>query len=153
MRSNALLTLAAHAPHSQRDRETFCRGCAMRDRATEGRLRQELDKVLVRLARDGRALNEAPAEGLRLVGDMFEDAQVVAARSLDDLTYERLSRRARLLAKALERVRDGSYGVCEECGGTIPPARRRALPGIGAALIFPVSVSVLTKAFPVTRSG
>jgi len=103
----------------------------MRDRVTEGQLRQELEGVLVRLARGGRtALNEAGAEGLRLVGDMFADAQVVAARSVDDLSYERLSRRAKALTKALERVRDGSYGICEECGGSIPAARRRALPGV-----------------------
>jgi phage/conjugal plasmid C-4 type zinc finger TraR family protein len=61
---------------------------------------------------------------------MFADAQVVASRNLDALNYERLSRRARELSNALERVRDGSYGSCEECGGAIPAARRRALPGV-----------------------
>ena len=75
-------------------------------------------------------MTEARSEGARLVGDMFADAQLVASRTLDALTYERLSRRARELANALERVRDGSYGSCDECGGTIPAARRRALPGV-----------------------
>jgi phage/conjugal plasmid C-4 type zinc finger TraR family protein len=54
----------------------------------------------------------------------------VASRNLDALSYERLSRRARELTNALERLRDGSYGICEECGSTIPQARRRALPGV-----------------------
>jgi DnaK suppressor protein len=103
----------------------------MPDHSTEGQLRRELDLILVRLERHERAaLTEARAEGTRLVGDMFADAQVVASRNLDALSYERLSRRARELINALERVRDGSYGVCEECGGTIPVARRRALPGV-----------------------
>ena len=103
----------------------------MRDQTTEGQLRRELDLVLVRLERhDLAALTEGRSEGTRLVGDMFADAQVVASRNLDALSYERLSRRAKELANALERVRDGIYGICEECGSTIPLARRRALPGV-----------------------
>ncbi|PYM94739.1 MAG: hypothetical protein DME04_06890 [Candidatus Rokuibacteriota bacterium] len=103
----------------------------MRDQTTEGLLRRELDLILVRLEQRGRAaLIEARSEGTRLVGDMFADAQVVAARALDGLSYERLSRRAKVLTNALERLRDGSYGICEECGSTIPQVRRRALPGV-----------------------
>jgi DnaK suppressor protein len=103
----------------------------MPDQTTEGQLRRELDLILVRLERHDRAaMAEARSEGARLVGDMFADAQVVASRNLDALSHERLSRRAKELANALERVRDGSYGICEECGGTIPAARRRALPGV-----------------------
>ncbi len=103
----------------------------MRDQTTEGQLRRELELILARLGRyEGAAQNDGRAESTRLVGDMFADAQVVASRTLDALNYERLSRRARALANALDRVRDGSYGSCEECGGTIPAARRRALPGV-----------------------
>ena len=103
----------------------------MPDQTVEGQLRRELDIILLRLERHERAsLSEACSEGVRLVGDMFADAQVVASRNLDALSYERLSRRARELVNALDRVRDGSYGICEECGGSIPAARRRALPGV-----------------------
>lgn len=98
---------------------------------TEGQLRRELDLILGRLEQHERiAQIEAHTEGTRLVGDMFADAQIVASRNLDALSYERLSRRARELTNALERLRDGSYGICEECGSTIPQARRRALPGV-----------------------
>jgi len=111
--------------------ESFLKECAMADRNTEEQLRRELDQVLLRLERHERAtLSDARLEGARLVGDMFADAQVVASRNLDALGYERLSRRARELANALERVRDGSYGICEECAGAIPAARRRALPSV-----------------------
>ena len=103
----------------------------MPDQTTEGQLRRELDRILVRLERHERTtLSEARSESARLVGDIFADAQVIASRNLDALSYERLSRRARELSNALERVRDGSYGICEECGGAIPAARRRALPGV-----------------------
>ena len=101
------------------------------DHTTEGQLRRELDLILVRLERhEQSALTDARTEGARLVGDMFADAQVVASRNLDALSSERLSRRARELANALDRVREGSYGTCEECGATIPHARRKALPGV-----------------------
>jgi RNA polymerase-binding transcription factor len=103
----------------------------MPDQTVEGQLRRELDIILLRLERHERATwSEASSESPRLVGDMFADAQVVASRDLNALSYERLSRRARELVNALDRVRDGSYGTCEECGGSIPAARRRALPGV-----------------------
>jgi DnaK suppressor protein len=131
MRSNALLTRHAARPTVGAIHDFLPRRCGMRDQTTEGQLRRELDSILGRLERhEGAAQNDAGAESSRLVGDMFADAQIMASRTLDALGYERLSRRARELANALERVRDGSYGTCEECGGTIPAARRRALPGV-----------------------
>jgi DnaK suppressor protein len=107
----------------------------MSNHTTEEQLRRELDMILVRLEERGRAaMIEARSEGARLVGDMFADAQIVASRNLDELSYERLSRRAKVLANALERLRDGSYGLCEECGRSIPQVRRRALPGVTTCL-------------------
>lgn len=32
------------------------------------------------------------------------------------------------ILRALRRVEDGTYGVCEECGGKIPPERRWLVP-------------------------
>jgi phage/conjugal plasmid C-4 type zinc finger TraR family protein len=107
----------------------------MRDLITEEQLRRELDLVLARLAQFGHAAPiDARSGDDRLAGDMFADAQVVASRDLGQLNYERLARRAKVLAIGLERLRDGSYGSCEECGGSIPEARRRALPGVTTCL-------------------
>jgi len=107
----------------------------MRDVITEAQLRRELDLVLGRLERCGRAaLIEATSQSDPLAGDMFSDAQVVASQNLGELSYERLARRAKVLAIALERVLEGSYGSCEECGSGIPLARRRALPGVMTCL-------------------
>jgi DnaK suppressor protein len=121
----------ACARKSSRLDELLRGGRTMPDHTAERQLRRELDGILVRLERHERAgQTDARADEDRLVGDMFADAQVVASRNLDALSYERLSRRARELVNALERVRDGSYGTCEECGDAIPVARRRALPGV-----------------------
>jgi RNA polymerase-binding transcription factor DksA len=38
--------------------------------------------------------------------------------------------RANKLAEALERLRGGEYGICEECGEAIAPARLRAMPEV-----------------------
>jgi len=107
----------------------------MPDAITEGQLRRELDLILVCLRRCGLAASiEARSESDRLAGDVFVDAQLVPSQGLEGLSYDRLARRARMLANALGRVRDGSYGSCEECGRRIPEARRRALPGVTTCL-------------------
>ena len=41
---------------------------------------------------------------------------------------ERYRQRRDQIRSALRRIKEGSYGVCEECGGEIEPARLEALP-------------------------
>ncbi|PYM07826.1 MAG: hypothetical protein DMD82_04715 [Candidatus Rokuibacteriota bacterium] len=41
-----------------------------------------------------------------------------------------LVERVNRIADALERLSEGDYGVCVECGETIAPARLRALPEV-----------------------
>lgn len=66
----------------------------------------------------------------RLTGvhDSYDDAQ----ESADDAVVSQLaqseSRELRAIENALERMREGNYGVCEECGHNIPMARLQALP-------------------------
>jgi len=43
-------------------------------------------------------------------------------------TRGRLAERISRLTAALERVDDGTYGVCERCGEEIQPARLAAIP-------------------------
>jgi DnaK suppressor protein len=51
-------------------------------------------------------------------------------REMSFATRSLLVERANKLAEALERLRGGDYGVCEECGETIAPARLRAMPEV-----------------------
>ena len=49
----------------------------------------------------------------------------------DEVNVAVTDRRARELeevARALEDIKSGRYGVCRECGGPIAPARLRAMP-------------------------
>ena len=51
-------------------------------------------------------------------------------REMNFATRSLLVERANKLAEALERLRGGEYGVCEECGEAIAPARLRAMPEV-----------------------
>ncbi|MGH7393625.1 MAG: TraR/DksA family transcriptional regulator, partial [Candidatus Rokuibacteriota bacterium] len=107
----------------------------MRDTRTERRLLRELDFIVTRLDGHTRAAaREGRPGGEGFAGDLVEDAQVVEAQALSDLSYGRLARRARTIRDALVRLQDGLYGRCEECGRVIAPARLRALPDVTTCL-------------------
>ena len=78
----------------------------------------ELDRSMRR--RDGIQI-ERTADSLD--GILRATEREVAVRNL-----EAKSVRLRDTRAALERIQDGSYGFCEECGEAISPARLRALP-------------------------
>ncbi len=46
----------------------------------------------------------------------------------EEVIRRRLSDKSQALAEALERVREGAYGVCRICGGRIPRRRLEVLP-------------------------
>ena len=60
--------------------------------------------------------------------DFLDLAQSVERQELARLTTTRLAERARRLHIALTRVADGEYGICSECGTSIPPKRLLAIP-------------------------
>jgi DnaK suppressor protein len=60
--------------------------------------------------------------------DFLDSAQSVEHQELARLTATRLAERATRLRIALTRMADGEYGVCSECGASIPPKRLRAVP-------------------------
>ena len=51
-------------------------------------------------------------------------------REMSFATRSMLVERANKLAEALQRLREGEYGTCEECGEPIAPARLRAMPEV-----------------------
>ena len=62
-------------------------------------------------------------------GKRIGDGTVEAIRRLTDIGVGN-SMEARLarIDRALEKLDDGSYGRCDSCGSTIPPARLHAMP-------------------------
>ncbi len=93
----------------------------------------DMRNVLIR-RRD--ALRKALAGDLSLlkelrqqsVGDVIDAALDSAQDEISSQLAEVESRELASIEKALERMRDGGYGKCEECEKAIPMARLNALP-------------------------
>lgn len=62
------------------------------------------------------------------VGDVVDAAVDSAQDEISSQLAEVESRELASIEKALERIREGSFGVCEGCNGKIPVARLNALP-------------------------
>lgn len=98
------------------------------------RIEQELRNVVDRLRQLGGAVVIEdllpPLDDHSQFSDPTEgdQAQAQADREISFATRSLLLERANRLAEALERLREGEYGLCEECGESIAPARLRAMP-------------------------
>jgi DnaK suppressor protein len=93
----------------------------------------ELRQILIK-RRD--ALRKALAGDLSLLkelrqqtsGDMVDAALDAAHEEISSQLAEVESRELGNIENALERIRDGQYGLCESCDCAIPMARLQALP-------------------------
>ena len=97
------------------------------------RLEQELAQAIERLRQMGSA---AAIDTLGAIGesaphgDSMDQIQLSVDREVRFATRDLLVGRVNRLAGALERLRAGDYGTCEECGEPIAPARLVALPEV-----------------------
>lgn len=85
--------------------------------------REELSAQLVELAEPVRAPGVQMQFGKR-AGDHTADAVLQMTRTI---SAGQLQRVATDIDRALEKLEDGSYGTCEECGRLIAPERLEAL--------------------------
>ena len=86
-------------------------------------LTAELDGIADRLHR-GAAAPIAEVGG----GNFLDLAQGLEHQEQEHLVASRLMEQAKRLHVALTRVNNGEYGVCSECGATIPAKRLLAVP-------------------------
>ncbi len=97
-------------------------------------LEQELRHALERLSQLGGAIVIEDFPGAvgdnSPLADSVEEVQVNEYREISLATRSLLVERANKLAEALERLQKGVYGLCEECGEPIAPARLRAMPEV-----------------------
>ncbi len=101
-------------------------------KAIKERLEQDLMTVVNRLRQmDGAvALEDLPGPITSSDGDDVDGIQESVRREIGFATRELLVERAHRLQAALDRLNEGEYGTCVECGETIAPARLRALPEV-----------------------
>jgi len=89
----------------------------LRDELT--RLRDGLDEDEVELDGGGDDFSETDS------GDM---SQSIFDREMDASVGEGVERRLREVARALQKIEEGSYGVCDDTGEEIPRGRLEAVP-------------------------
>lgn len=97
------------------------------------RLESELSHTVSRIRRMGGGviLEEFPGAGENTpLADEVDLIQLNEDREMSFATRSMLVERANKLAEALERLRGGEYGICQECEETIAPARLRAMPEV-----------------------
>jgi len=79
----------------------------------------------------GVVLEEFPGAGENTpLADEVDLIQLNEDREMSFATRSMLVERANKLAEALERLRGGDYGTCQECEEPIAPARLRAMPEV-----------------------
>jgi DnaK suppressor protein len=89
----------------------------LRDELT--RLRDGLDEDEVELEGGGDDFSETDS------GDM---SQSIFEREMDASVEEGIERRLREVGRALQKVEEGTYGVCDDTGEEIPRGRLEAVP-------------------------
>ncbi len=62
------------------------------------------------------------------VGDEGDHADIERTHEISILLSERDKEKMLAIEEALEKLREGTYGVCEECGDEISPKRLKAMP-------------------------
>ena len=97
------------------------------------RLESELSHTVSRIRRMGGGviLEEFPGAGENTpLADEVDLIRLNEDREMSFATRSMLVERANKLAEALERLRGGDYGTCQECEEPIAPARLRAMPEV-----------------------
>ena len=98
------------------------------------RLESELSHTIDRIRHmgGGTVLEDFPgaAGDNTPLADEVDVIRLNEDREMSFATRSLLVERANKLAEALDRLRGGEYGICEECGEAIAPARLRAMPEV-----------------------
>jgi RNA polymerase-binding transcription factor DksA len=95
-------------------------------------IRTLLDERERTLREEVRAMKEAAAERPSALGrqaeDMGDDAEERFRTGMEHVDLQRDQEELRDIAQARERIADGSYGSCVDCGRDIPFERLKAQP-------------------------
>lgn len=75
-----------------------------------------------------RPLNDVVGGVITGIPENIDLAQALSDRETTDLLVHLLDQNREQVERALERLRDGAYGICEGCGRRIPDARLQYQP-------------------------
>lgn len=111
---------------------------------TRKRLDQHLTAALSRL----RQLGGSGAIGDNSpFADEVDGIQASETREISFATREKVVERVKRLSAALDRLKDGEYGMCVECAGQISRARLRAVPEVQTCIRCQAGIEQLGSAY------
>jgi RNA polymerase-binding protein DksA len=93
----------------------------------EKRLQEERDRIQARIAANDQGVMET-VRGEEGVGDSVDDADLTYEREVELGEDDRDRRELSQVQKALDRIKEGTYGVSELSGKPIPRERLEANP-------------------------
>ena len=82
-------------------------------------------ELVQEIARRSKASTESSAQD---IGDILDSVSEERTRELDLILTDREKRKLAQIDDAIDRIEEGTYGLCEECGIKIPKARLKVLP-------------------------
>jgi DnaK suppressor protein len=88
-------------------------------------LRDELVRIREGMADDERDLGEAEGDTQLDSGDLSQD---MFTREMDASIEEQVQRRIREVDRALQKIEEGTYGLSDDSGESIPRGRLEAVP-------------------------
>ena len=83
------------------------------------------EELVQEIGRRSKATTEV---GAQAIGDILDSVSEERTRELDMILTDREKRKLHQIDDALDRIEDGIYGQCDECGVKIPRARLKVLP-------------------------
>ena len=91
----------------------------------EDALRRKQQELLDSYERDKAAGNAQPDDGIQ---DLADKAASAYSKELNFSLSDGERNSLKLVEEALDRVREGTYGACTNCGNTIGEKRLQAIP-------------------------
>jgi DnaK suppressor protein len=104
------------------------------DAAPEERLeadRRQLEHLAAACGEEAglhRPLAEVVGGAITSIPEETDLAQAISDRETTDILVHLLDQNREQVERALERVREGAYGICESCSRRIPEARMKFQP-------------------------
>jgi DnaK suppressor protein len=86
------------------------------------KMREDLVREIARRSR------ATTGEAAQDIGDIIDSVSEERTRELDMILTDREKKKLLQIDEALDRIEDGTYGLCEECDIKIPKPRLKVLP-------------------------
>ncbi|HYX75654.1 MAG TPA: TraR/DksA C4-type zinc finger protein [Gaiellaceae bacterium] len=90
--------------------------------------RQRAQEALARIQQEDAGLVQGEHEEIQSDNSLGDPASALYDRELDETFEESVERVIDAIDAALERIENGTYGICENGGEQIPPERLEAIP-------------------------